>query len=245
MTENKLKMNESKTEFIIFGTKKQLSKVRQSSIKVGGDSIEAKSVVRNLGSMFDSELKMTNHVNHVLKVCYFQLRQLRTIRKYLTPSALKILIHASVISLLTTLYGIAETQLDRLQRLQNYAARIATRDFSDVDSSYVLKKRHWLPIRARIQYKIQLLTYKAINNTAPKYLQDMLKEQPSVRSTRASNSGLRLIERKSRLMFGGDRAFSVSAPRLWNKLPASLRSCPNIDSFKRQLKTHLFKEFLM
>ena len=76
MTRNKLKLNESKTEFIIFGTKKQVSKVLKHSINVGGDHIEGKKVVRNLGSMFDSELKMVHHVNHILKVGYFHLRQL-------------------------------------------------------------------------------------------------------------------------------------------------------------------------
>ena len=249
MTRNKLKMNESKTEFIVFGTRQQVSKVRQRSINVGGDCIEAKKCVRNLGSMFDTELKMAEHVSHVLKVGYFQLRQLRTIRKYLTPMATKILVHASVISRLdyanALLYGIAETQLSRLQRLQNCAARLVTGDSRQVDSIEVLKKLHWLPIRARIRYKVLLLAFKALHNLAPQYLKDMLPVQSNVRITRSSNGGLRLVERKSSLRFGGDRAFSVCAPKLWNELPSSLRCCSNIETFKRQLKTHLFNEFLM
>ena len=194
MTRNKLKMNESKTEFIVFGT-------RQRSINVDGDCIEAKKCLRNLGSMFDTELKMAEHVSHVLKVGYFQLRQLRTIRKYLTPMATKILVHATVISRLdyanALLYGIAETQLSRLQRLQNCAARLVTGDSRQVDSIEVLKKLHWLPIRARIRYKVLLLAFKALHNLAPQYLKDMLPVQSNVRITRSSNGGLRLVERKS------------------------------------------------
>ena len=129
----------------MFGTRKQVSKVRKSSIIIGGDTIGAKKCVRNLGSMFDEELKMTEHVSHVLKVGYFQLRQLRMIRKYLTPMALKILVHASVISRIdyanALLYGIAETQLNRLQRLQNCAARLVTGDSRDIASTEVLKKK--------------------------------------------------------------------------------------------------------
>ena len=247
MTQNKLKMNESKTEFIIFGTRKQVSKVHQNSFSVGGEDIIAKKHVRNLGSMFDTELKMTEHVNHVLKVGYFQLRQLKMIRKYLTPMAAKILIHASVISRLdyanALLFGIAETQLNRLQRLQNYAARVITGDSREVDSVQVLKKLHWLPVRARIRYKILLLAYKALNNLAPQYLKDMLSIQTNTRHTRSSNGGLRLVERRSNLKFGGDRAFSVCAPKLWNQLPVTLRSCANINSFKRQLKTIFLTNF--
>ena len=84
--------------------------------------------MRNLGSMFDTELKRTEHVSHVLKIGYFQLRQLRVTRKHLMPVAAKISIHASVISRLdnakTFHYGIAETKLNRLHRLQNDAARV-------------------------------------------------------------------------------------------------------------------------
>ena len=249
MTRNKLKLNESKTEFIIFGTKKQVSKVLQHSIHVGGDRIEGKQVVRNLGSMFDSELKMVQHVSHILKVGYFHLRQLRLIRKYLTPAAAKILVHASVISRLdyanALLFGIAETQINRLQRLQNCAARLITGDSREVASVKVLKSLHWLPIRARIRYKILILTFKALHGLAPPYLKDMLSIQIHVRKTRQSNGGPRLTEQKSNLKFGGDRAFSVCAPKLWNKLPDSLRLCSDITTFKRQLKTQLFNEFLM
>ena len=82
MTKTKHKLNESKAEFIFFGTKIQVSKVLQHSIHVGGDRIEGKQVVRNLGSMFDSELKMVHHVSHIRIVGYFHLRQLRLIRSY-------------------------------------------------------------------------------------------------------------------------------------------------------------------
>ena len=95
MTQNKLRMNDSKTEFLI--SRKQTSKVNRTSINVDGDASKAKTFVRYLGSMFDTELKMTEHVSHVLKVGYFQLRQLRPIRKYLMPVAATISIHASVI----------------------------------------------------------------------------------------------------------------------------------------------------
>ena len=108
------KLNDSKTEFIIFGTRKQASNINQTSINVSGDDIKAKTSVRHICSILDTELNTTKRVSHVLKVGYFQLRQLRVIRKYL-----KILIHTSLISMLdyanALLYGIAETQLKHLQ----------------------------------------------------------------------------------------------------------------------------------
>ena len=70
----------------------------------------------------------------------------------------------------------------------------------------------------------------------------MLEVHVSRRDTRLSNSGLRLVEPRSKLRFGGDRAFSVSAPRLCNALPTHMRDIMQLDNFKRQLKTLLFSE---
>ena len=93
--------------------------------------------------MFDTELKMGEHVSHILRVGYFQLRLLRAIRKYLTSNVLKILVHVSVISRLdyanAIQYGKADTQIYCLHRLKNYAARVITDDSREVDSIEVLK----------------------------------------------------------------------------------------------------------
>ena len=93
----------------------------RNSINVGGDPIKGNEAVRNHGSMFDSELKMAQHVSNILKVGYFHLRQLRLIRKYLTPAAAKILAHASVISRLdyanALLFWDRRNSANRLQRL--------------------------------------------------------------------------------------------------------------------------------
>ena len=89
---NKLKLNETKSEFIIFGSKQQLKKMKYDTIKVGDATITSKSCVRNLGAMFDCEPKMRQHVSHVIKTSYFHLRQIKMIRKYLTVDAAKVII---------------------------------------------------------------------------------------------------------------------------------------------------------
>ena len=66
----------------------------------------------------------------------------------------------------------------------------------------------------------------------------LTKYEPS-RNLRSADTGL-LIEKTSRLKCYGDRAFSVCAPHLWNKLPTSLRLCEDLETFKKQLKTYLY-----
>lgn len=67
MTQNKLKLNSEKTEFMIIGTKQQVAKMTYSNISVGKEQINARSSVRDLGVWIDSELKMCSHVQHVIK----------------------------------------------------------------------------------------------------------------------------------------------------------------------------------
>ena len=220
--------------------------MQHSAISIGGELIETKPCVRNLGAYFDSELKMETHVNNILKVGYFHLRQIRIIRKYLTDFATKCLVYATIMSRIdyanALLYNIPDVLLDKLQRLQNCAARLITGDTRSVNSMLVLKKLHWLSIRARIRYKIVLLTFKSLKSLAPSYMREMLEVHVSRRDTRLSNSGLRLVEPRFKLRFGGDRAFSVSAPCLWNALPRHMRDIMQLDNFKRQWKILLFSE---
>ena len=96
-----------------------------------------------------------------------------------------------------------------------------------------LTELHWLPITARVQYRLCLLMHSAAVGTAPDYLKNML--QPV--SERASQKALRLATNNdmampcSRLKFG-ERAFSVAAPRAWNSIPADLRTTLNTAMFK-------------
>ncbi|KAJ0023088.1 hypothetical protein NQD34_002987 [Periophthalmus magnuspinnatus] len=93
----------------------------------------------------------------------------------------------------------------------------------------------------RIHYKIILLTYKALHNLAPPYLSDLIHISTPARSLRSSSS-LHLTVPPARLVTMGSRAFSCSAPLLWNSLPHDLRNTHSLPHFKSKLKTHLFRK---
>ena len=96
-----------------------------------------------------------------------------------------------------------------------------------------------LPVKQRVTYKILLLTFRALNGLAPIYIVDMLHCHRPARALRsANNNDLRVPSTSSRY---GDRAFAVSAPRLWNALPCELKTATSLISFKRLLNTHLFR----
>ena len=104
----------------------------------------------------------------------------------------------------------------------------------------LLYSRHWLPIIYRIQFKILTITYRDLHGQAPAYLANIIHLHTPFRSLRSINQNLLSMPR-TRLKTCGDRAFAAMAPRLWNALPTSIRFAENVESFKGQVKTHLFR----
>ena len=91
MLTHKLKINDSKTEFLMIGTKQQLEKVNITEIKVGDSLIKPVSSARNLGVIFDSNMSMAQHINQVCKRGYHQLVKLRRIKKYIGSEAMVVI----------------------------------------------------------------------------------------------------------------------------------------------------------
>ena len=137
------------------------------------------------------------------------------------------------------LYGLPDAQLQLLQRAQNTAARIVTRTKKTHHITPVLQQLHWLPVSYRIDFKLLLITYKVLNGLAPNYLCNLIKPYSSSRSLRSSKKHL-LYTPTWKLSSYGRRSFSAAAPFLWNKLPMDIRTAPNVNTFKKRLKTHLF-----
>ena len=103
----------------------------------------------------------------------------------------------------------------------------------------VLRQLPWLPMEYHVQYKIILLTYKALQGQALSYLSDLLQPHTSARAVRSSMRDDLWVPR-TKLRTYGDQAFSFVAPRLWNSLLLGLRQTSSSADFRKQLKTHTF-----
>ena len=184
MSSNRLELNSDKTQFSWLGTRQQLSKTNAHTVNT---TIQLQANVNNLGVIIDEQFTMKEHVRKICCSAYYQLRQLRVVRKSLSTKACEALVHAFVSSRLDycncLLYGIAEKQLDFLQSVLRSAARLVLRKRKfDSISSDMRDKLHWLPVKQRIEYKICMLVYKCRRNEAPAYLVEML--HPVVPSSR-------------------------------------------------------------
>ncbi len=133
------------------------------------------STVKNLGVILDSNLSFENHISYVTKTAFFHLRNIANLRNMLSVSNVEKLVHAFMTSRLdycnVLLGGCPASSINKLQIVQNAAARVLTRSRK---YGHIVQSLHWLPIKFRISYKILLLTYKALNGLASAYLTSLL-----------------------------------------------------------------------
>ena len=244
MDQNKLKMNSAKTEFIYFGSHHQLGKCNITGVVVDQSIVERSSSIKYLGVIFDEQLRFENHISTKCRVASYNLYHIASIRKHLTMDSAKSLASTMVLSHLdycnSLLYGLPASTLKRIQRIQNRAAKIVLQRSRHDSRKRALYDLHWLPINYRIEYKIALLVFKCLHGAAPKYLVNLISLRDHVCVIRSTSQGSILkVPSTSRKTFA-DRSFSVCGPKVWNALPCHIRTCDDIDNFRKLLKTHYF-----
>ena len=140
--------------------------------------------------------------------------------------------------------GLPEYLLDLLQKVQNAAAKLVLGIKKHDSVTVALTTLHWLPIRARIEFKILTLVHKCLSGNAPSYLTDLLVPLEANCEGLRSNNAVKclLIPRTYHKTFA-DRPFSVYRPKRWKQLPHELRATENLDEFKAKPKTYFFNKF--
>ena len=136
-------------------------------------SSKLSSTVRNLGVTFDGHLRFDKQINNVVRTSFFQLRLLAKVKMFLSRHDLDKAIHALISSRLdycNALYvGVSQTSLSRLQLVQNAVARLLTNTNRRMHITPVLNSLHWLPVLYRIDFKLLMFVFKALNGLAPSY----------------------------------------------------------------------------
>ena len=143
----------------------------------------------------------------------------------------------------TLLYDISKRLSNRLQLVQNAAAKLITRKKKFYHVTLLLEELHWLPVKYRIIFKMMLICFKALHGTGPLYIKDMLTiaKPKGGYNFRWSKDTLLFEQPSTRLVTYGDRSFSAAAPRHWNKLPFNIRESATVSTFVTSLETHFFK----
>ena len=240
MKGSKLKLNPSKTEFLLIGTKLQREKFLNDfpCLLLGQDTNPSTSA-KNLGVLFDSSLNFRKHISQTCRACFYHIRDLRRIRKSLSLDLAKQIAVALVSSKLdycnSLFHNMPEKDIAKLQRVQNCLARVVTKAPRFSRSVPILKRLHWLPVKFRIHFKICAITFRTLKENQPAYLADLLVRPKCSKYLRFTNSNRFVAPRiKTKT---GSRAFSISGPALWNALPVprhmvTLRICAPLSSVR-------------
>ena len=148
-------------------------------MRVSQSGISFSSAARNLGVIFDSVLELKEQLNKLCQLAYLEIRQIGSIRQYLSVEASKTLFSSLVLSSLdycnAVLAGSPQVLLDKIQRVINCSARIVYKASKPAHITPLLFDLHWLPISNRIQYK------------APPYLSELLHFYSPSRSLRSAS----------------------------------------------------------
>ena len=235
-----LRLNATKTKILVIIPPSLRNAIKIKGTFIDGSCIRFDNSAKNLGVVIDDELTFREHVGKLVTSCNITIRKLSKIKDFLTYEQLRTAVCSFIFSTLdycnALLYGIQEELLDKLQSVQNSAARLVKgkNKFKGSTSEFI-RKCHWLRIRERIVFKICLLVHKCLHGSAPACLKEMLNYSGSDRT-------MKLIQPTHKGSHGS-RSFARVAPKLWNLLPLHLRTEKDVSNFKKSLKTFLFDGF--
>ena len=177
MLTNKLKLNDDKTEIILCNPKKY--NVDVDHISIGDEVIEFSDNAKNLGVYLSNNLSMDFHITNLCKSVYFEIKRLRQMSNFIDESSLKTLASSFILSKLDYCNSLFKNtnkeQIQKLQKLQNFAAKVIFKKSLYDHVTPCLIHLHWLPISYRIDFKIAILVFKCLHSLAPKYLSDLIE----------------------------------------------------------------------
>jgi len=181
----------------------------------------------------------------VTRSCNFHAQAIRHIRHLLLTDLAQTLVCNLILTRLdncnSVLYGAPVSSIQKLQSVQNNAARIARQAPRQSHAKPLMRRLHWLPVQHRIDYKVSVLTYKTLNKSVPQYLSQRINHRVNAWTPRSSSTPL-LIQPFARTDFA-KRSFRCAAPSVWNSLPASVIESDSLSVFKSRLKTFLFRRY--
>ena len=237
-----LKINPDKTEILLLRPK-----ALEENVIIGGTIIDEQcirysNVVKNVGVWLDEHLSMSTHINKIVSHCYKLLKDIGRIRNVLSKKHTEMLVHSVISSRLdycnSLFFNINKSNMYKLQKVQNAAARLISGKRKRDNISSVIKDLHWLRIESRVIFKMLLFVYKCIRGLCTANLTQKLK----YKKYNCRLGDYLMLETRNVKTKYGRRTFEYAGCRLWNALPLDVRMEEKIDNFKKQIKTLLFKD---
>ena len=179
--------------------------------------------VNNLSVCTNTFLTMGRQVNAISSACYYNIRNIGRIRQYITIDTCEVTSRQDYANAVP--YGLPNTLMERLQRIQNYTARLVTRVRKREHITPVLTSLHWFPVICRSQHKMLVYTYTVFGGA-----------RCCLSPDKRSDSGTLLTVPQTRVVKYGNRCFGKAAATVWNNVSVDIRKCRAQDAFKKNVK---------
>lgn len=235
---NKLSLNIAKTEFMVIGSRQKLRTEENNDIRIEIDSktIERVRHTKSLGLTIDDRLSWSKHIDELCKKISSGVGALKQVRPFISTSTAVQIYNALILPYFDYCSpvwdGLCNQFSDKLQKLQNRAARVITRTSYDTSSSILLDMLHWDTLSTRRKKMKAIIMFKSLNNKVPEYLQEMFIPRCSEYSLRNSESKLTLPMPHTDYL---KRSFSYNGAILWNSLPQQVRNMSSLGQFKKEI----------
>ena len=232
-----MKINPDKTEVLLLYPPSLNSEVIIKGIIFDDQCIRFSEYVKNVGLYVDKNLNMDRHINNTVSHCYKILKDIGMVKKSLQRDHLENIVHAVISQRLdycnSLFMNISKENLNKLQKVQNSAARLILGRCRRDSATLALRDLHWLNIDSRIVFKIIFLVYKTIRGMSSENLKLQFK------SFNGRPEDFLLLHTPNFETCYGKRLFCHGS-RLWNALPVDVRTEEDLDRFKKRIKTQLF-----
>ena len=238
MATRKLKLNDGKTEIIVIrGNLRNVSVANFDEMSFVDTQLVPCESAKNLGVVLNSSLRFRSHIDSIVKICNFHISNLYMIKDFVNRKNLVTLVHSSIISKVdycnSLFVGLPNVILKKVQYVLNRAARLIFNLPPRVPTTSSVIELHWLPLKARIKFKICLSTFKALKFNQPSYLRELLSfsSHESTSGLRSADDPYRLHEPRAIGEWGfANLSFSYIASRLYNKLPITIKLIDSLNT---------------
>lgn len=245
LSANKLTLNLTKTEFLVITSRQRRVYLSDNpSLIIDNFPIEQVSSTKSLGVHIDENLSWNTHIDCVCKKISSALGLIKRIRNFVPLHTLLNIFNGLVkpqFDYCSPVWGCCSNSLaDKLQKLQNRAARILLSAPYDARTADLFGRLNWKNLRNQRLYTKAIMMFKSLNGETPEYLSNKFIIRNDTTSYRLRNSDMRLALPQPRTDYFR-KSFSYSGATLWNSLPADIRTSKTLNEFKTRLSYFRFE----
>ena len=246
---NRLAVNTEKSSVMLIGKKTQI-RDNNLNIYINNVLVNETNCTKYLGLFIDTILSWDVQCDNLCRHISGKIAVLRRIRSFIKPSIMKVIYDRTIQPVIdygcSVWYNTTSKNLEKLQKVQNYAARIISGNFDyiNVRSISLIRSLKWMTISERCEYLTAMLMFKAINGLVPNYLSDsiVMAGESHDRDTRLSESlDVHIPSHNSSAL---KRSFIYNGSVLWNALPEEIKASDSIFTFKKRYKEQIIDPLL-